>query len=285
MTLAAIWGASGFVGTALCGAAEAAGWRVRRLQRRAGTDSVALAFTATDSEMLAALRGVEIAYHCAGKANEDDPMGYAGAAERFARGCAAAGVRRLVYLSTVAVYGAGRPAGAFDCRSPLAGTGAYVESRIEAERRLLGTLSASATRPLIVRVPMIVGQGMHGRALERFFGVIRWGIFPHPGPLEAVLACLGVRRLATILARLGTAQLPEPGFIFQYADHIRWVDLARRYGELRGKRIVRIPLPAARGRLAVLASTVRYADDSKASSFAWKDLPATWEDVDTLIRR
>lgn len=283
MTLAAVWGASGFAGAALCRELEAAGWSVRRLQRRPATSATVLDFASSESAMREALRAVGIAYHCAGKIGDDELSGYADAAERFARACVTAGVRRVVHLSTVAVYGVALR-GEFGRDSPLAGSGAYALSRIEAERRVLAAVSGSATQALVVRVPMIVGPGMPGSALRRFFGVIRWGVFPHPGPAEATLACLGVRRLAVLLLALGHLESVAHGPIVQFADHLPWTKLARRYGEARGRRILRIPLPALGGKLAVFASTARYADDSDAFIPIGINPPSTWDDLDDLIR-
>jgi hypothetical protein len=110
---------------------------------------------------------------------------------------------------------------------------------------------------------------MPGTVLERFFKVLRLGVFPHPGPGEATIACLGVQRLAAILLRL-----PDAGnATWQFSDHLRWVELAQRRG-----RVIRIRLPNLPGRFAVFSSTARYADDSGAG------LPSTWQDVDELLR-
>lgn len=273
MTRAAVWGSSGFAGARLCQAAEAQGWTVRRLAR------AELDFQASETQMAAALEGIEVAYHCAGKIAEPDSTGYSGAAGRFARACVAAGVRRLVYLSTLAVYGP-RRSGGIGTDAPLIGADAYAASRIEAEVGIAAALSGSATSWSIVRVPMLVGRGMRGTALDRFFGALRLGLFPHPGPEEATLACLGVQRLAGILLRL-----PDEGnATLQFADHLRWSELAQRYGELRGRRILRIPLPGLPGTFAAFSSTARYTDDTARLFGEKADLPSTWTDVEALIR-
>jgi nucleoside-diphosphate-sugar epimerase len=229
----------------------------------------------------AALAGIDLAYHCAGKAVETDPGGYVEAAERFAHACAAARVKRLIYLGTVAVYGS-KFSGAIDTGAPLAGTGAYAESRIRAERALQATLAQSTTRLSIVRVPTILGHGMPGTVVARFARAIDWGVFLHPGPADATLACLGVRRLAEILVRIGELRSPPP--IAQFSDHLRWTDIAGRVGKLRGRRILRVPLPALGGKLAVLGSTARYRDDVVELFGQEAGLPATAEDLDAALK-
>ena len=267
MTRAGIWGASGFIGGALCAAAEARGWAVRKLPR-GGADTTALA-------------GIDIAYHCAGKAMETDPEGYVRAAERFARACAEAKVKRLVYLGTVAVYGV-RFSGAIGTDAPLAGVGAYAQSRIQAEHALQSALAAGPTRLCILRVPAIIGRGMRGTVITRFARAVGWGLFVHPGPAEATLACLGVRRLAEILVRTG--ELPSPPRIAQFADHLRWTAIAARVGAQRGQRIARLRIPALGGKLRLLASTARYADDSASLFGPDAGLPATAQDLDAALR-
>ncbi len=262
MTRIAVWGANGFAGARLTRAAEEQGWTVRRLGR------AELDFNASEQKMAAALSGIEIAFHCAGKVAEPDAAGYAAAAARFARACAAARVRRLVYLGTVAVYGP-RHSGFVGTDTPLLGSGAYAESRIEAELAIQAALSGTRTAWSIVRVPMLVGRGMPGTVLERFFRVLRLGLFPHPGPEEATLPCLGMDRLAAILLRL-----PDQGnATWQFADNLRWTEIAQRRG-----RVIRIRLPSLPGRFAVFSSTARYADDAGAG------LPSTWRDIDELLK-
>ena len=263
----AVWGASGFIGGALSAAAETKGWTVQRLPR-GGADA-------------AALGGVDIAYHCAGKATETDPKAYFEAAERFARACADAKVRRLVYLGTVSVYGV-RFSGDIGADAPLAGRGSYAESRIQAERVQQRALAGTPTQLTIVRVPAILGRGMPGTVIARFARAVGWGVFLHPGPADATLACLGVRRLAEILVRIG--ELPSPPSIAQFSDHLRWTDIASRVGQMRGRRILRVPFPALGGKLAVLGSTARYRDDVDALFGQEAELPATAEDLDAALK-
>lgn len=272
MTEAAIWGAGGFAGSALSACAEASGWTVRRLDR------LVLPMDSEVSAMAEMLRGAGIAFHCAGKIGQEGHEGYGESAMRFARACAEAGVQRLVYLSTVAVYGPQRR-GFVSAEHALLGADAYAASRIEAERAIQAALSGGDCAWTIVRVPMLVGSGMPGRALRRLAGWARYGLFPHPGPEDAVLACLGIRRLAALLVR----SLASGNALIQFADHVRWLDVARRAGELYGRRVVRLPLPPIPGRLGALASTAHYQDDSARFGGAGP-LPETAPDLDDALR-
>ncbi len=141
MKTAAVWGATGFVGRHLVAALQQAGWRVRALVRETGSaaaaipqlESVALPFTANSAQMVAALKGVDVVFHCAGnpEATAAELAEFESATSRFADAVAISGTRRLIHLSTVAVYGAdsGQSVGS---DSPLEGSGAYARGRIAA---------------------------------------------------------------------------------------------------------------------------------------------------------
>ena len=202
--------------------------------------------------------------------------GYAEAAERFARLCARAGVRRLVYLSTVAVYGP-RRRGTIGVQTLPQPADDYARSRLDAERRIAGSLAGSSVALVTVRVPTVVGAGMSGTVLARFSRAVRWGVFLHPGPADAAFACIGVQRLAQLLLRLGEA--PAAPALLQFSDHVPWPEIAR----LAGARW-RLRLPTLGGRLEAFASTARYADDSaddggRFPGGAGAPLPTTREDL------
>lgn len=279
MTTAAVWGASGFIGRAVASAALDAGWRVRRLQRHGDGDVIRLAQEDDETRMRSALAGSDIVYHCAGKALEADAAGYADAAARLARACAHERVAQLVYLGTVAVYGT-RTRGLVRVGDAMEGSGVYAQSRIAAERSMIDALHGTETRLCIVRVPAVVGEGMPGTVIARFVQALRWGVFPHPGTRDAVFACIGVRRLAQLLIRLG--KVPPTSTILQFSDHPRWTDIASRVGMKKGRRILRLPLPPLGGALAPLGSTVHYVDDSDRIPGA-SPLPETTDDLDAAI--
>lgn len=279
MTTAAVWGASGFIGHAVASAALDAGWRVRRLQRHGEGDIVRLAQEDDEARMRPAVAGCDIAYHCAGKALEGDPAGYADAAGRFARACADVQVSRLVYVGTVAVYGS-RAEGDVRVGDPLSGTGPYAQSRIAAERAMAEALRGTPTRLVVVRVPAVVGKGMPGTVIARFVRALRWGVFPHPGPRHATFPCIGVRRLARILVLLREARTDRD--TLQFADHPCWTEIAGRIGARTGRRIRRLPLPALGGKFSALSSTARYADDVERV-LVGTELPDTNDDLDAAI--
>lgn len=121
MTLA-VTGASGFFGTAL-EPHLAARAPVRALFRRrtpvsdawsARGHTVVFGDLDDDAALAALVDGVEIVYHCAARMGKDDPAASrrvnVTGTERLARAARAAGVHRLVYVSSISVYAATRTA-------------------------------------------------------------------------------------------------------------------------------------------------------------------------------
>ncbi len=70
------------------------------------------------------------------------------ATESLAKSCVDAGVQRLVFLSSAAVY-----------LTPLTD---YAQSKLDAERVILNACSGSRTSPVIVRPPMVYGPSARG---------------------------------------------------------------------------------------------------------------------------
>ncbi len=119
MSRVLVTGASGFVGRTLCGALAQAGYRVRAAVRDPMRAPPEAAETVTVGELGAntrwqeALEGVDLAIHLAARAHvmndRDNDEVYreanARGTQNFAAHCAAAGVRRLVFLSSVKVNG------------------------------------------------------------------------------------------------------------------------------------------------------------------------------------
>ena len=161
---AVVTGATGFVG--------------RALALRLARPFTALSFGAEDwRERLARtdLRDATI-FHLAARvhrAGERDDAAYqrdnAGKTAALAEAAAAAGARRVVFLSSVKVNGeesGARPIHADDAPSPL---DAYGRSKWAAERELARVAASSGLAVAIVRAPLVFGAGAGGnlRALLR----------------------------------------------------------------------------------------------------------------------
>jgi len=303
VTIVAVWGARGFVGRHAVQALHAAGLQVRALTRPgrdtarlfpAGVEVRHAEYASQEADLARALEGADVAINCTGDA-EAPPAElhqYADAAGKFAAIACKGGARRVLHLSSVAVYGA-HGAMRVDTATPLHPRTPYGESRARAESLVR---AAAGDRAVLLRVPMVIGAGMRSDAIGRVLSMTRGGWFPHPGPVTAVLPCIGVTRLAAAIAKLATA--PAPPALLQLADNPTWATLAGRALARRGQRLrrVRVPMPlawllvrtafgarAAAG-LYWLASETQYADQSAAVFDDALDAPATLDDFDRYCK-
>lgn len=195
-----ISGASGFIGSALIPALVGRGLDVGALSR-SGTHGC----TADASikwvlwsgknavDVQPALRSVDVLIHLAGRAhvvtkpsaasNELLREANVRYTERLARAAASSGVRRLVYVSSLAVYGSALKLG-----SPILETtavnpiDAYGRTKLEAEERLRYIASEAEMELVIVRPALVVGAGAPGN-LERLANLVRGGV-PIPVPFQ-----------------------------------------------------------------------------------------------------
>ncbi|MCC6658300.1 MAG: NAD-dependent epimerase/dehydratase family protein [Rhodocyclaceae bacterium] len=306
--IVAVWGASGFVGTHLVDALLERGMKVRALGRdhavwpaslRDRVDAVSLPSTATAADFRAALSGVSCVVHCAGTpgASPDELATHELGTRKLAEAAAFCGVGRLILVSTVAVYGQHGQELVGPETPPRPDT-PYGHSRLNAESAVREELSGSSTRLAIVRVPAVVGIGMRGTVLQRFFSILRWGLFIHPGQRNATLGCIGAHRLGQCLVGLVTmpdSQLPECS---QFAENIPWTDMVSWYESRTERFVLRIPLPTKVvelvvgllrrprlvGPIQVLSNQTRYRDDaSLVSAGKTTSLASTKDDIERII--
>ncbi len=178
-----VTGASGMTGRAVAAALLARGDQVTVLQRRpAGIDTAELLGDVADAELMrAAVRGHDAVLHMAAKVDVVGPWeAYAHAnvdgTRAVVQACRAAGVPRLVFVSTPSVAHAGEPlvgagAGAAD---PAAARSNYSRSKAMAEQLALAAdgpdLAVLAVRPHLIWGPgdnqlvgPIVERGRAGR--------------------------------------------------------------------------------------------------------------------------
>lgn len=192
-----VTGAAGFIGTALCDAFPGSGRNVRRAVRQAEKPSsgiIAVGDIGPDTQWQRALEGIECVIHLAARAHvmqERSPgtlaldayrtVNVAGT-EKLARDAAAAGVRRLVFLSSIKVNGERTPDGPFTEDDMPRPEDAYGISKWEAEQALRRIASESGLEVVVLRAPLVYGPGVKGNFL-RLMNLIARGC---PLPLASV---------------------------------------------------------------------------------------------------
>jgi nucleoside-diphosphate-sugar epimerase len=187
-----VTGATGFLGMNLVRRLLSDGEDVRVLTRSlerarplTGQGAQAVVGEMTDSSALgAAMQGVEVVYHLAGKLftpgvpeREYYRTHVDGARALLACCQEQPSVERLVYVSTTGVLGVtgDQPA---DENAPCAPTNAYERSKWEAEQLVRETLGEN-TPTVIVRPGLVYGPG--DRHMLGFFRAIQRGLFRPPG--------------------------------------------------------------------------------------------------------
>ena len=257
-----VTGSGGFVGGALCRRLAADGISLRRATRNpspssaatgALRDEVAVGEVGPDTDWAAALAGIDTVVHLAARVHvmretSADPLtefrrvNTAGTA-RLGRSCLAAGVGRLVYVSTIKVLGEATGERPFRADDPAAPIDPYAVSKWEAEQALRSLAAGGRLELVIVRPPLVYGPGAGGN-LRRLMDLLLRSV---PLPFGSVVnrrSLVGVDNLADLLFRCALA--PEAaGELFLAGDgtNLSTPELLRTLGDALGRpaRLWRVP--------------------------------------------
>lgn len=270
-----VTGATGLVGKALCAELVRAGGEVRAAVRSAGVEpagveSAGLAWTSVgrvdgDTAWSAALREVDVVIHLAARVHiMKDSAGYPLAEFRkvnvegtlnLARQAAAAGVRRLVFVSSVKVNGEDTAPGQAFAESDLpAPRDAYGVSKHEAELGLRQIAVESGMEVVIIRPPLVYGPGVKANFAALMRAVQRgW-----PLPLGAVHNQRSLVALDNLVDFILTC-IKHPGaanqtFLVSDGHDLSTTELVRGLASAAGvpARLLPVPVWALRSGAALL---------------------------------
>ena len=266
---ALVTGATGFVGGRVVERLTADGTTVRataRLAARArelpGAEWVQCDL-GSDEDVRAAMTGIETVYHCAAivgrpsSLKEYEAVNVEGAL-RLARVAAEAGVKRIVYLSSIGVYGmpnARRPFieedHPYDTRA--AERGAYTQTKLAAEKALL----EFASRHEYPRVIVLRPGAIYGPGAEFPVGRIRLpSSFQRPiviGGRNTAMPLVYVDNVVDAMVLAASRDLPT-GRVFNLVDEpgLSQGSVARIVRQVSNGRIRPMLLPYALGWLLML---------------------------------
>jgi nucleoside-diphosphate-sugar epimerase len=270
-----VTGATGFVGRVLVERLLADGGAVRAAVRRPAqglpreVSQVVIGDIGPETDWMHAVGGIDAIVHLAARVHmtgEDATdalprfraVNTAGAVA-LARAARAAGVRRLVLLSTTTVYGDrshGRP---FDESSPPAPATPYAQSKLEAERLVAGIVKGSATELVVLRPPLVYGADAKGN-FARLVRLVERGI---PLPLRSVRnrrSLVYVGNLAdAILRALDHPAAARGTFVVSDGEDVSTPDLIARFATALGRPARLLPFPPALLRLA--GSSLGWGDE------------------------
>jgi UDP-glucose 4-epimerase len=266
-----VTGASGFVAAALIPQLTAAGWQVRAAERRPGSAPVLPNVTAVaspdlgpDADWTPALAGCDAVIHLAARVHvmrdtATDPLAAfrasnsAGTA-RLAQQAAAAGVQRMVLVSSIKVNGEGtapgRPYRASDVPAPM---DPYGQSKAEGEEALWAVCAHSPLQGVVIRPPLVYGPGVKGN----FASLMRAVAKRRPLPLGSVdnrRSLVAVDNLASALVCV-VSHPAANGQTFLVSDDetLSTPDLIRRLAVALGRRPRLVPVPPSVLRLMLSA--------------------------------
>jgi nucleoside-diphosphate-sugar epimerase len=203
-----VTGATGFVGTALCAALSSAGYHVRRALRTSSSARISDAVVGNidgDTAWREALDGVDTIVHLAARTHviddrAEDPLAAyrrinVSGTRNLVDQAVEAGVRRLVFMSSIKVNGEetlGAPFRETDTPRPQ---DAYGMTKLEAEELLRARERESGLELVTLRPPLVYGPGAKGNLL-RLMRLVGRGV-PLPfGSIKNSRSLLGVGNLA-----------------------------------------------------------------------------------------
>jgi len=282
-SLVAVTGATGFVGNASVLELATRGFNVRAVVRTVNNSSspavnnmthIAVGDIDSHTDWSAALAGADCVIHCAARTHvmyeteADVLVVYRSVnvegTRRLAEQAVAAGVRRLVLLSSLKVngettdglplpFGSHWALGSSDVGGGYNGAAPedpYGISKWEAERALWEVSARTGLEVVVVRPPLIYGPGVKGN-LARLLKLVRSGV---PLPLGAVQnkrSLIGLDNLVDLLIRcVDHPAAAGQTFLVSDGEDLSTPDLLRHMAAAMGRSARLFPVPVSLLRVA-----------------------------------
>lgn len=152
------------------------------------------------------------------------------------------GARRVVFASTMSVYGPQEVQ--VDETTVPRPVNAYGRSKLLAEHiHRDWQASDAANRLLIVRPAVIFGEGERGN-FTRLAGLLRRGLFVYPGRTDTIKACAPVEDFPRSIAFMSAFDEPVLTYIYAYPERTTTEAINRSFAAAGGFRMPRLVIPA-----------------------------------------
>jgi nucleoside-diphosphate-sugar epimerase len=164
----------------------------------------------------------------------------------------AAGVRRLIFVSTVKVHGESTSGNPFCEDTPSNPEDPYAISKWEGEEALRAVAAESGLEVVIVRPPLVYGPGVRGNLL-RLIRLVNLAL-PLPWPKGAnCRSMIGVDNLADLLVRcVDHPQAAGQSFLVKDSEDVSTRELMTRLARFLSRPLRLFPAPEPLIRLAAI---------------------------------
>lgn len=211
-----VTGATGFIGSRILNELSICGWSAIGTSRTGSGNTLAADITQPESlHRLFSDAKFDAVINCAGIAHRFGPVPEeefervnVRGAEQVARLSAEYGVRDLIHLSSVLVYGRGGSA-VIDETAPCDPSDPYASSKLRGEQAAADVVSASDTALTILRIAPVIGEGCKGN-VARLIRAIDRGLFVNVGRGETRKSLVYVGDVAEACIAI-LRQKPSPG--------------------------------------------------------------------------
>ncbi len=282
-----VTGANGFVGRALVPLLAERGHWVRAAVRNEGTavagaaDTVAVGGIGPGTGWGRALDGIDAVAHLAARVHvmsdtAADPLAAFRAVNtagtlRLAEESAAAGVRRLVFLSSVKALVDESQPWPLDAATLPAPHSPYGVSKREAECGLADIAARTGLEVAVIRPPLVYGPGVAGN-FRSLLAVVSSGLPLPLGGLDNRRSLIFVGNLAdAVVLCLTHPDAPGGHFLVQDGQPLSTAELVRAIGAALGRPARLIPVPAGLLALGARLTGKRAVYDRIAGSLTVDD--------------
>jgi len=257
-----VTGASGFIGSASVRALQVRGYEAIAAMRQQTNNlpgkvrCCVIADIEAGTDWRAALDDVDTVIHAAARAHimQDvsvDPLKEyrkvnVDGSLRLARQAAEAGVRRLIFISSIKVNGEKTVAGAPFCAdSEPAPRDAYGISKLEAEQGIQALAAETGMEVVVIRPPLVYGPGVKAN----FLSMMRWLDRGIPLPLGAIDNLRSLVSLDNLVDLIVTCIFHPAAanqvFLASDGEDLSTTDLLLRMSMVLGKPARLLPIPSA----------------------------------------
>ena len=256
-----ITGANGFIGKALCKSLKAPDNHIRGFVRAMDSDNnssetehISVGDISSKTNWKDHLKGFDYIIHCAGLTHQMSSIKDINVynlvnidgTKRLAEHAVEAGIKRLVFLSSVKVNGESTDQitkQKFSHKDNSNPKDLYAISKLEAEKALWEISSRTGLEMVVVRLPLVYGYGVKGN-LARLIKLVKSGIPLPLGLIKNQRSMIGIDNLIDLLIRcIDHPEANGKTFLASDKEDLSTPELVKLIASSMGKKVNLFPFP------------------------------------------